>query len=91
MAGYAPVDLPPCEFKKSAEVIELSAARRPSGAESALARPVANPGNGAREALDRMFRLMKPNPTLKAADSALLYLWVEGFKVVPLEDKDWRA
>ncbi len=57
----------------------------------AARRPPPNPGNGAREVLDRMFRLMKPSPTLTAADSALLYLWVEGFKVFPLEDKDWKA
>ena len=26
-----------------------------------------------------------------SADALLAYLYVEGFKVVPLEDKDWRA
>jgi len=86
--------------------MELSAARRSSGAESALARPAANPCNGAREALIMWMektatiapwfdeKLVAPTPREKAetvADALLCYLYVEGFKVVPLEDKDWRA
>ena len=63
----------------------------------AARRPPPNPGNGAREAI--MAWLDAPpvaNPAEEtffavSADALLAYLYVEGFKVVPLEDKDWRA
>ena len=56
-----------------------------------------NPGNGAREAI--LAWLNSPPVASPAeetffavsADALLAYLYVEGFKVVPLEDKDWRA
>ena len=64
----------------------------------AARRPPPNPGNGAREALLAVaeFALVeptRPSETLlgRTADALLAYLWVEGFKVVPLEDKDWKA
>ena len=43
-----------------------------------------NPGNGAREALQRYFE----GQQLAGVDHLLAWLWINGFKVVPLDVKD---
>lgn len=62
-----------------------------------IAFPERNRGNGAREALERVFDteadLFPPLPEgesyhLKLPDRILLGLWAEGFKVVPLDCDD---
>lgn len=49
-------------------------------------------GNGAREALSRVLDaeddLLSTNPPLDLVDHLLAALWVEGYKVVPLEPDD---
>lgn len=42
-----------------------------------------NPGNGAREAIARYFKVRKAN--LGAVDHFLASMWVRGFAVVPLD------
>jgi hypothetical protein len=50
-----------------------------------------NPGNGAREALQRYFDEWPHRPAargeleLRRVDHMLAWLWMQGFKVVPLE------
>ena len=41
-----------------------------------------NPGNGARETLLRYFE----GQTMEGVDHLLAWLWIQGFKVVPLEN-----
>lgn len=51
-------------------------------------RKVLHPGNGAREAVDRYFAEQKMVPhydgKMSETDYMLIWLWIEGFKVVPL-------
>jgi hypothetical protein len=49
-----------------------------------------NPGNGAREAMIKTVNTVHPyrdNPS-RFADKLLAHLWIEGFKVVPLDAGD---
>jgi len=47
-----------------------------------------NPGNGAREALQKWFVEEAGSITERAdTDRLLAWLWAEGFKVVPVEGK----
>lgn len=51
-------------------------------------------GNGAREALinildtELLAHACYPDPALSTADAILALLWIEGFKIVPLERED---
>jgi len=46
-------------------------------------KPQTQPGNGAREALTRDFGLEPVE-----ADNMLACLWLAGFKIVPLDERD---
>jgi len=53
-------------------------------------RPPPNPGNGAREAMAAALSYcMEPMGDV-LTDDMLARLWLLGFKVVPLEEKDLR-